>query len=93
MARAQAIAEGGPPEIAGDPNLYVESLAERGDCGEWPCEQVWTAPPRRRAGKGHLLKATGPGERHLYRFKTVAVGPPTGGQPVYEHVRKLGEDD
>jgi hypothetical protein len=73
----QALAEGGP--LGGDPNLVVDSLAESGECGEWPCEQVWRTGPAAD-------------ERHLYRFRTVAVSS-SGGRPVYQYVRTLGDDE
>jgi hypothetical protein len=42
----------------------------------WPPTWVWT---------------TGPGERHLYRFKDVALTP--SGVPNYEFVRTLEPDE
>jgi hypothetical protein len=46
--------------------------------GDWPPTRVWT---------------TGPGadERHLYRFKDVALTPT--GAPAYEFVRTLNPDE
>ena len=44
----------------------------------WPSQVVWRTGP-------------GSNERHLYRFKDVALMP--SGVPVYEYVRTLGPDE
>ena len=46
---------------------------------DWPAEAIFKSGP-------------GSDERHLYRFKLVAVGA-EGGLPVYEYVRTLEADE
>ena len=52
-------------------------VEEPGAAG-WPGLALWRTGP-------------GPNERHLYRFKDVALTP--SGVPVYEFVRTLGPDE
>jgi hypothetical protein len=47
--------------------------------------------PRGAGWPSQALWRTGPNERHLYRFKDVALAP--SGVPVYEFVRTLDPDE
>jgi hypothetical protein len=66
--------------LAGDGPLAGDQslkVEEPGGIG-WPSQVLWRTGP-------------GPNERHLYRFKDVALTP--SGVPVYEFVRTLDPDE